>query len=61
MEETIMSSKEIMKCYEEIIYDLNELSGLVGKAGEKYFDRIVKNLDKIVGNHVPVQKSSTKK
>lgn len=43
--------------YEEIIYDLNELSKLVGKPGEKYFDRIVKNLDKIMSKF-PVYKEA---
>ena len=41
--------------YEEIIYDLNELAGLVGKAGEKYFTRIIENLDKIMSDF-PVYK-----
>ena len=43
--------------YEEIIYDLNELAGLVGKAGEKYFTRIIENLDKIMSDF-PVYKET---
>ena len=56
-----MYNQKVDNCYEEIIYDLNELSKLVGKAGEKYFDRIVKNLDKLVDVRPDVQRTSTKK
>ena len=52
-----MYNKKDENCYEEIIYDLNELSKLVGKPGEKYFDRIVKNLDKIMSKF-PVYKEA---
>lgn len=41
---------ESMECYQQIVYDLNELAGLVGKVGEKYFTRIIENLDKLVCN-----------
>jgi len=49
---------ESMDCYQQIVYDLNELAGIVGKVGEKYFTRIIENLDKLVGDR---NASSTKK
>ena len=56
-----MYNKEDERCYREIVYDINELAGLIGKAGDKYFDRIIENLNKIIENRPGVQKTSTNK
>lgn len=48
--------------YMQITYDLNELARFIpGKHGDKLFERIIANLNKICGYENPVEVSQTNK